>query len=140
MHKQRSFKRRIYGVEDKTLKKKEWVERILKCSSILLFKLTDNIQKKQLHLLTKIKHWQDDHSFCGTEKCGIKYKPLTSNQTSIIKQILESIIIDHSKLNHKYHANSNESFNSAILSFCSKNVNQPAVYPYKIARTGLVSI
>ena len=139
LHKVRSIKRRIYGLQEKTLKKRDWVERILKCASIMLYSHIDDIKGKEEHLSKKLKHWEGNHLECGTQ-CEITYKTLTANQVSAVSTILKSIIEEHSKLNHSYHTNANESFNSSIISFCPKNITQPSVYPYKIARAGLVSL
>ena len=140
LHKQRSIKRRLYELEDKTLKKKDWIERVLKCTSVMLFNHSDSIENKRIHLDCKLNHWQNIHSQCKDKECKILYQPLPSAQVKIIGNILESIIDDHEKLSHNLHTNMNESFNSAILSFCPKNVVQPSLYNYKIARTGLQTL
>ena len=141
LHKQRSVRRRLYDLEEKTLKKRDWIERALKCSSLMLYKFQNSVESKKIHLNTKVNHWQNNHEQCDLkEECKISYIPLHIDQTHLLRTILNSIVTDHDKLSHSYHTNSNESFNSSLLSFCPKNINQASLYKYKIARAGLVSL
>ena len=103
LHKQRSIKRRMYAQEDKTLKKKDWVERILKFTSIMLFIYCNDIEKKKKHLEIKLKHWKNDHSICENKDCKIQYSSLSSSQLETLRSILQSTITEHNKLNHSLH-------------------------------------
>ena len=63
IHKARAIRNRVYKLKDCILRKKIWVQRIVKCASILLYSLKDDLNAKISHVKKKLKHWKGTLNF-----------------------------------------------------------------------------
>ena len=130
LHRQRAIRRSIYKSQIKELKKKLWIDKIMKTVSAILFNSYTKEEKEQ-YKEKKIKDW-----FEGSEEKS----RLSKDHLPFVSKIFNELFTDYKKLNHHFNTNHNESFHSLICRYCPKGTPQPSSYKYKVSRAGLSSI